>query len=136
MLVAGQSTSRRSSIASPKHWSPKIIAESNGWEFKLVKADCEYADLATWGVDNADGFEGFELLKPTDGREQWLVVTRWRDEESFQAWLNSDSFAHGHRSTAERRGQARRHRSPPIARSGLTYPLVDPVPADRRSAQR
>src|SRR5215204_3564492 len=34
-------------------------------------------------VDNADGFEGFELLKPTDGREQWLVVTRWRDEESF-----------------------------------------------------
>jgi heme oxygenase (mycobilin-producing) len=56
-------------------------------------------------VDNADGFEGFELLKPTDGREQWLVVTRWRDEESFQAWLNSDSFAHGHRSTAERRGQ-------------------------------
>jgi heme-degrading monooxygenase HmoA len=23
-------------------------------------------------VDNADGFEGFELLKPTDGREQWL----------------------------------------------------------------
>ena len=56
-------------------------------------------------VDNADGFEGFELLKPTDGRVQWLVVTRWRDEESFQAWLNSDSFAHGHRSAAERRGQ-------------------------------
>jgi heme oxygenase (mycobilin-producing) len=45
------------------------------------------------------------LLKPTDGREQWLVVSRWRDEESFQAWLNPDSFAHGHRSTAERRGQ-------------------------------
>ena len=56
-------------------------------------------------VDDADGFEGFELLKPTDGREQWLVVTRWRDEESFQAWLNSDSFAHGHRSAAERRGE-------------------------------
>ena len=31
-------------------------------------------------VDDADGFEGFELLKPTDGRERWLVVTRWRDE--------------------------------------------------------
>lgn len=57
-------------------------------------------------VDNADGFEGFELLKPTDGREQWLVLTRWRDEESFQAWLNSDSFAHGHRSAAERRGES------------------------------
>ena len=48
-------------------------------------------------VDDSDGFEGFELLKPTDDREQWLVITRWRDEESFQAWLGSDSFAHGDR---------------------------------------
>jgi heme oxygenase (mycobilin-producing) len=83
-------------------------------------------------VDNADGFEGFELLKPTDGREQWLVLTRWRDEESFQAWLNSDSFAHGHRSAAERRGKAHR-RSPRTARSGPTYALAGPVPSDPRS---
>jgi heme-degrading monooxygenase HmoA len=55
-------------------------------------------------VDDADGFEGFELLKPTDDREQWLVITRWRDEESFQAWLGSESFAHGHRSAPERQG--------------------------------
>ena len=55
-------------------------------------------------VDGAAGFEGFELLKPTDDRVQWLVVTRWRDEESFQAWLASPSFAHGHRSAAERSG--------------------------------
>ncbi|HUZ54452.1 MAG TPA: antibiotic biosynthesis monooxygenase [Streptosporangiaceae bacterium] len=31
-------------------------------------------------VDSQDGFEGFELLKPVDGRTTWLVVTRWRDE--------------------------------------------------------
>jgi heme-degrading monooxygenase HmoA len=55
-------------------------------------------------VDNAAGFEGFELLKPADDRTTWLVVTRWRDEESFQAWLSSPSFAHGHRSAAERSG--------------------------------
>jgi heme-degrading monooxygenase HmoA len=55
-------------------------------------------------VDDADGFEGFELLQPTDGRMQWLVITRWRDEESFQGWLASPSFAHGHRSAAERAG--------------------------------
>ena len=48
-------------------------------------------------VDGQDGFEGFELLKPADDREQWLVVTRWRDEEAFQTWLNSPAFAHGHR---------------------------------------
>ncbi|MFT4165483.1 MAG: antibiotic biosynthesis monooxygenase [Microlunatus sp.] len=55
-------------------------------------------------VDDAEGFQGFELLKPTDDRDQWLVITRWRDEESFQAWLTSPSFAHGHRSAAERAG--------------------------------
>ncbi len=47
-------------------------------------------------VDDQDGFEGFELLKPTDDRTTWLVVTRWRDEDAFQAWLNSPAFAHGH----------------------------------------
>lgn len=47
-------------------------------------------------VDGQDGFEGFELLKPTDGRTQWLVVTRWRDEAAFDTWLNSAAFTQGH----------------------------------------
>jgi heme-degrading monooxygenase HmoA len=48
-------------------------------------------------VDDQDGFEGFELLRPTDERNTWLVVSRWRDEEAFNAWLQSPAFAHGHR---------------------------------------
>lgn len=48
-------------------------------------------------VDDQDGFEGFELLRPTDDRRTWLVVTRWRDDDSFNAWVRSPSFAHGHR---------------------------------------
>src|SRR5256885_9176956 len=55
-------------------------------------------------VDNQDGFEGFELLKPTDERTTWLVVTRWRDEAAFQEWVNSPAFAHGHRWAVERGG--------------------------------
>lgn len=47
-------------------------------------------------VDDQEGFEGFELFEPTDGRNVWLVVTRWRDEESFQAWVKSPAFSHGH----------------------------------------
>ena len=58
-------------------------------------------------VDDAEGFEGFELFKPTDERTQWLVITRWRDEESFQGWLRSESFASGHRSASP--GCAVRH---------------------------
>ena len=55
-------------------------------------------------VDDAEGFEGFELLQPTDDRGTWLVLTRWRDEPSFEAWVHSPAFAHGHRSEAERSG--------------------------------
>ena len=49
-------------------------------------------------VDDQPGFEGFELMRPTDERDQWLVVTRWADEASFEAWVSSPAFAHGHRS--------------------------------------
>ena len=51
-------------------------------------------------VDGQPGFEGFELLEPTDGRTTWLVITRWRDEESFEAWMSSNDFARAHAGTA------------------------------------
>jgi heme-degrading monooxygenase HmoA len=53
-------------------------------------------------VDDQDGFEGFELLRPTDGRNQWLVVTRWRDDAAFDAWVSSPAFGHGHGHAADR----------------------------------
>lgn len=53
-------------------------------------------------VDDQDGFEGFELLKPTDDRTTWLVVTRWRDDAAFQAWVSSPAFGAGHQSEAQR----------------------------------
>jgi heme oxygenase (mycobilin-producing) len=49
-------------------------------------------------VDGQDGFEGFELLKPTDDRTTWLVITRWRDEDAFDAWVSSPAFGAGHQS--------------------------------------
>jgi heme-degrading monooxygenase HmoA len=47
-------------------------------------------------VEQAEGFEEFQLLRPTDGRTTWLVYTRWRDEDAFQAWRGSQSFGQGH----------------------------------------
>lgn len=48
-------------------------------------------------LSKVDGFEGFELLKPTaDNEPRWFVYSRWRDEAAFQAWRNSDTFAQGH----------------------------------------
>ncbi|WKK23412.1 antibiotic biosynthesis monooxygenase [Streptomyces olivoreticuli] len=38
-------------------------------------------------VENSDGFEWFELLRPVEGTDTYLVYTRWRSEEDFQAWM-------------------------------------------------
>ncbi|UOB07745.1 antibiotic biosynthesis monooxygenase [Streptomyces sp. HP-A2021] len=38
-------------------------------------------------VESSDGFEWFELLRPVEGTDTYLVYTRWRDEASFQAWM-------------------------------------------------
>src|SRR3954467_15707703 len=65
-------------------------------------------------VDDQDGFEGFELLKPTDERTTWLVVTRWRDEDAFQAWVSSPAFGHGHQSEGGGADAAAPER-PPVA---------------------
>jgi heme-degrading monooxygenase HmoA len=47
-------------------------------------------------VSSAAGFEGFQLLRPNDERETCLVLTQWRSEEDFQAWMTSADFAAGH----------------------------------------
>jgi heme-degrading monooxygenase HmoA len=48
-------------------------------------------------VSSSPGFEAFELLRPTDERDVYLVYTRWRSQDDFEAWVNSAAFQHGHR---------------------------------------
>ncbi len=60
-------------------------------------ADFERRFAARAGrVSSAAGFESFELLRPNDDREVCLVVTRWRSEEDFQAWVAGADFRAGH----------------------------------------
>jgi heme-degrading monooxygenase HmoA len=47
-------------------------------------------------VENQPGFEEFQLLRPTEGETRYFVYTRWDSEESFQAWMTSQAFQHGH----------------------------------------
>jgi heme-degrading monooxygenase HmoA len=51
-------------------------------------------------VDSAEGFEGFELLRPVEGTDRYLVYTRWRSEEDFQRWSQSEAFQRGHAQAA------------------------------------
>ena len=47
-------------------------------------------------VEKVDGFESFDLLRPTEGTDRYLVVTKWRDEAAFRAWMSSEAFTRGH----------------------------------------
>jgi heme-degrading monooxygenase HmoA len=60
-------------------------------------------------VDQMDGFEEFQLLRPDDGRSTWLVYTRWRDQESFEAWVSSSAFTRGHAQPQGPGGPVARH---------------------------
>ncbi|ETK31864.1 antibiotic biosynthesis monooxygenase family protein [Microbispora sp. ATCC PTA-5024] len=51
-------------------------------------------------VESSDGFEWFELLRPIEGTDRYLVYTRWRSEEDFQRWQESQSFQAGHAQAA------------------------------------
>jgi|TARA_B100000035_G_scaffold312929_1_gene325461 heme-degrading monooxygenase HmoA len=47
-------------------------------------------------VENMEGFENFELLRPSSDSNTWYVYTRWESEEAFMAWVHSPAFARGH----------------------------------------
>jgi len=79
-------------------------------------------------VDDQEGFEGFELLQPTDGRTTWLVITRWRDEEAFTAWTSSSAFGQGHQSGGQQAGGQQAEGS----QSGGQHPPGDAGEAPRR----
>ena len=52
-------------------------------------------------VDRMEGFEHFELLRPVEGQDNYLVYTRWRAKEDFEAWMSSAAFGQGHAKSAE-----------------------------------
>jgi heme-degrading monooxygenase HmoA len=47
-------------------------------------------------VEQSEGFEEFQLLRPVEGESRYFVYTRWESEEAFQNWVSSQAFQHGH----------------------------------------
>ena len=48
-------------------------------------------------VSKSQGFEAFELLRPSDDKDTFLVYTRWSSQADFDAWVSSPAFEHGHK---------------------------------------
>ena len=47
-------------------------------------------------VQQFPGFVSMEVLR-SEGADEVVVITRWRDKEAFDSWVHSDAFkmAHG-----------------------------------------
>ncbi len=78
------------------------------------------------GVDRAEGFEEFLLLRPLEGETRYFVLTRWASEEAFQKWRASEAFQHQHRATHVDAGRGEARPDHPVAKAAslLTFEVV------------
>jgi heme-degrading monooxygenase HmoA len=47
-------------------------------------------------VDRMPGFIDMQVLRPAEGRT-YVVLTRWKSQESFRQWTESEAFVSAHR---------------------------------------
>ena len=78
-----------------------------------------------------EGFEAFELLRPTDGKDVFYVYTRWRSTEDFDRWLNSQAFGQGHAQHTEQGPVEHGERPARVRRGPRGVRVTASRPADR-----
>lgn len=44
-------------------------------------------------VEGAEGFLGFQLLRPVKGEDRYFVVTQWTDDAAYETWAGGDARA-------------------------------------------
>ena len=47
-------------------------------------------------VDAIAGFVGMEVMSPTDNAQEIWLLTRWRDQASYEAWHRSGEYHASH----------------------------------------
>ncbi len=49
-------------------------------------------------IQGFPGFISMEVLRSidTDGEDEVLVTTRWRDKDAFDSWVHSEEFSRAH----------------------------------------
>ena len=49
-------------------------------------------------IDQQPGFVRLQVLRPLDAASPYVVLTTWRDQAAFEAWVGSEDFhlAHQH----------------------------------------
>jgi len=60
-------------------------------------------------VDRRPGFIRAEILRPAKGTT-YIVMTHWKDKDSFMQWTKSDEYREGHQRIGDFRGSDGRFR--------------------------
>ena len=47
-------------------------------------------------VDQMDGFVSFQLWRPANEEDPYVVLTHWESQAHFEAWTTSEAFREGH----------------------------------------
>jgi heme oxygenase (mycobilin-producing) len=76
-------------------------------------------------IDLMPGFKHMEVLKPTDRKGDYLIISRWESEMDFRAWTGSDAFLAGHK-RGFRDVEEAKHAGmePPMKSTFRTYTLI------------
>lgn len=76
-------------------------------------------------IDKMPGFFGMKVLRASDTNEPYLIVSFWKDEESFKTWVGSPEFVEGHkRGFEDLRAAKERGEEPPMTSRFVTYSVV------------
>ncbi len=63
------------------------ISGADGFEQAFAKRQSHLSEV--------EGFAGFELLR-SEGKDEYIVVSRWVNEAAFKAWREGEHFARAH----------------------------------------
>lgn len=69
------------------------FAIANGMENEVKAAFRQRPHL----VDSFDGFLGIEIMTPVDNPAEILLVTRWRDQQSYHNWHGGHEYHDSHK---------------------------------------
>lgn len=76
-------------------------------------------------IDRMPGFKNMYVLKPNDGKSDYLIVSHWESAGNFKRWTTSPEFIEGHKRGFEDIAKAKREgKEPPMTSDFKTYEII------------
>jgi len=76
-------------------------------------------------IDRIPGFKYMEVLKPSNEKGDYLIVSHWEHEDNFKKWSTSTEFLEGHRRGFADIAEARKAgHEPPVKSVFKTYKVI------------